>query len=300
MTFFYKIKSALSATSSKLSGIFDFFSKKSIDKATEEEIEEILLSVDFGVDTTSKIISQLKAIKISSEDSQESYKHHLTSIIESIILPAQKPLNIIEKELNVILFCGVNGNGKTTTIGKLSAKFAASGKKVMIAACDTFRHAAVQQLEIWALRAGCAIVKADQNTDPASVAFQAASRAVKEGYDILLIDTAGRLQNQANLMGELAKIVKVLGKINPVYPHHKILTLDATTGQNALMQVVKFMEIVGVNGLIFTKLDGTAKAGALVGITDKFSLPIYFLGAGEQLDDIIEFNAKEFARSLLS
>ncbi len=299
MSIFSRVKQALSKTSSGLAKITEIFTKKSIDNESIEDFEEIMLSVDFGVSTTDKIISELKVSKFVKEASATEFKDNLVEILVGILEKAEKPLEIVNDKMNIILFCGVNGNGKTTTIGKLANLYKKEGKKVVIAACDTFRSAAVQQLRIWADRANCTIIEGEHEADPASVAYKAVEEAQKIKADIVIIDTAGRLQNQHNLMSELSKIIKVIKKHDPSAPHSTILTLDATTGQNAFNQVEKFKEFANITGIIFTKLDGTAKGGAIVGIVDKYNIPIYYISVGEKIDDLVEFNAESFAKALV-
>ncbi len=300
MSIFSKIKQALTKTSTTISKVGEIFTKKSIDRELIEEFEEIMLSVDFGVSTTNKIVSKLKSVKFSKEDSKEEFKDSLIEILAEILEKAENPIEIIDNKMNVILFCGVNGNGKTTTIGKLANIYKIKGKKVVVAACDTFRSAAAHQLKIWAERASCTIIEGENEADPASVAYKAIEEAQKIHADIVIIDTAGRLQNQHNLMDELSKIIRVIRKHDFSAPHHIILTLDATTGQNAFSQVEKFSEFAEISGIIFTKLDGTAKGGAIVGIVDKYNIPIHYISVGEKIDDLVEFDAKSFAKALVT
>lgn len=300
MGFFDKIKSALTKTSSNLSKIGDIFTKKGVTAESLEDFEEILLAADFGIETTNFILDKIKSIKFSKEEGIEEFKAALSKIIEEMLLPAEQKIEIKDGKLNILFFCGVNGNGKTTTIGKLANLYKKQGKKVVVAACDTFRSAAVDQLRIWCERAGCNMIEGEKEADPASVAFKAIENAKTSSADILIIDTAGRLQNHSNLMDELSKILKVIKKADPAAPHYTILTLDASTGQNAFGQVEKFKEIAGITGVIFTKLDGTAKGGTIVGITNKHKLPIYYISVGEQIEDLAEFDAKIFASSLLA
>ncbi|MDX1917151.1 MAG: signal recognition particle-docking protein FtsY [Rickettsiaceae bacterium] len=301
MSFFSSLKSALSKTASAISSIGTIFTKKTIDLAAKETLEEILLSADFGFNTTEKIIRELKDCKFDNKDSQLEFKNKLQEIIFQILNKNQKKLPLAEGELNIILFCGVNGNGKTTSIGKLANFYKKQNKKVLLAACDTFRSAAIEQLEVWGQRSGCFVVKGPQKSDPASVAYKAVTDALEGAYDVLIIDTAGRLQNNQNLMSELTKINNVVKKAyNQKDKINIILTLDATTGQNASIQVEKFSEIAEISGLIFTKIDGSAKGGAIVGICDKYNLPVFFLCSGEGLEDIFEFGAEEFSKALIA
>lgn len=299
MRWFSKLKQVLSKTSSQISStINDIVKKKKLDASDIEHLEELLLMADIGVETTSEITSNIKNIKFDEDHSGEEIKETLAGIIAESILPYQKQIDL-KDGLNVILVCGVNGNGKTTTIGKLANFYTVQGKKVSIAACDTFRAAAIEQISYWAERAGCKIVKGAENSDPATVAYIAAKQALESGDDILFIDTAGRLHNNKNLMEELAKITKVISKLEISAPHHTLLVLDATTGQNAFSQLNHFMEICKVTGLIVTKLDGTAKGGIVIGLCKKFKLPVHFIAIGEQMDDLKPFEAVSFSKALL-
>ena len=230
--------------------------------------------------------------------SVDEIKQFLATEIARVMEPVARPLPIYSKRPQVVLVVGVNGSGKTTTIGKLASQFRAAGKKVVIAAGDTFRAAAVEQLQVWGDRAGVPVLTAPEGSDPASLAFDAMTKAQEDGADLLLIDTAGRLQNRADLMEELAKIVRVIRKKDETAPHNTLLVLDATTGQNALSQVETFRKISDVSGLVMTKLDGTAKGGVLVALADKFGLPIHAIGVGEQIDDLAPFDPDEFAAAL--
>ena len=255
---------------------------------------------DLGATTSSTVIENLAKNKFDKEITAEEIKSELSGVIEEILQNVAVPLKIeSEYKPQVILVCGVNGAGKTTTIGKLSSKWKKEGKSVMIAACDTFRAAAVEQLEVWANRSGCEIVKGKEASDPASVAYSAYQKAKDENYDILVIDTAGRLQNKKNLMEQLSKIVKVIKKIDDSAPHNSLIVLDATTGQNANSQVKIFGDMVDLNGIIVTKLDGTAKGGVVVSLARQFEIPIHAVGVGEGIDDLNTFEAKSFADSLV-
>jgi fused signal recognition particle receptor len=301
MSIFSKLKEALVKTSSKIStGVDHIFFKKKLDIATLEELEELLISADISVAVSSSITAKLKSIKFDKEISPELIKDRLAEFIGETLLINHKPLILNNKGLNVIFVCGVNGNGKTTTIGKLSAKYINEGKKVAVAACDTFRAAAVEQLAKWTSKTGALLIKGDEMADPASVAYKAVTESLANEIDILFIDTAGRLHNYKNLMDELAKIVRVIRKVDESAPHHSILVIDATIGQNAYNQVEEFSAIAGIDGLIVTKLDGTAKAGVVVGVSQKFALPIYFIGVGEKTEDIREFDPEAFAKALIS
>jgi fused signal recognition particle receptor len=269
-----------------------------LDDAMLESLEELLITADMGVETALKLSARLAEGRFGKRVSTAEIKAALAAEIAAILDPVARPLPLYAKRPQVVLVVGVNGSGKTTTIGKLAAQFKAAGKSVVIAAGDTFRAAAVEQLQIWGERAGVPVMTAPQGSDPASLAFDAMARAEAEGADILLIDTAGRLQNRADLMEELAKIVRVIRKRDPQAPHNTVLVLDATTGQNALSQVEIFQKIADVSGLVMTKLDGTAKGGILVALADRFGLPIHAIGIGEKIDDLAPFEPRDFARAL--
>ena len=252
-----------------------------------------------GAHTVAAIMESFRKKKFAAETTVEEVQNALATSIEEILSQNQKEFTLDDDRLNIILVCGVNGNGKTTTIGKLAALYKERGKRVMVAACDTFRAAAIGQLEVWTERAGVEIIKGADNSDPASVAYAAVEVALKKNADILFIDTAGRLHNQHNLMSELSKIVRSVEKIAGFAPQHSLLVLDATTGQNALTQVEQFKSIANVNGLIITKLDGTAKAGVVVALSEKFKIPVYFIGLGEGIEDLKEFSTADFAKALV-
>jgi fused signal recognition particle receptor len=253
-----------------------------------------------GVKLAAELTQHLSAQRFGKDITPQEVREFLAGEIETILAPLAKPL-VLDASLkpSVIMMVGVNGNGKTTTIGKLAAQYKAEGKSVMLAAADTFRAAAVEQLQVWGERSGTPVVTGAFESDPASVAFAALERARAEKIDVLMIDTAGRLQNKANLMAELQKIAKVLKKLDESAPHYVVQVLDATTGQNALSQVQAFKEIAEVTGLVITKLDGTAKGGVVVGLAKQAALPIYAIGVGEGIDDLNTFSAKDFARHLM-
>jgi len=310
ISIFSKLKQSLSKTSGKISENIDkIFYKKKLDAGTLEELEELLISSDMGVLVVTKIIKEFKAAKfdkaivdkavVDKEIDSEEVKESLAKLIEEQLSKSEIPFTLNENKLNVILVCGVNGAGKTTTIGKLAAMYSAQGKKVAVAACDTFRAAAINQLSSWATKADALLITGEESADPASVAYKAMEESVKQNVDILFIDTAGRLHNKKNLMDELAKIVKVIKKIDDGVPTHSILVIDAITGQNTYNQVEHFNDATNLTGLIVTKLDGSAKAGVIVGVVQKFSLPIYFIGIGEKIEDLKTFNRHDFARSLV-
>ncbi|WP_374424492.1 signal recognition particle-docking protein FtsY [Paracoccus sp. (in: a-proteobacteria)] len=264
-----------------------------------EELEEMLIQADMGVETALRVTANIAEGRLGRRISATELKELLAGEIARIMTPVAKPLPIYPKRPQVVLVVGVNGSGKTTTIGKLASQFKAAGKNVVIAAGDTFRAAAVEQLQVWGRRAGVPVMTAPEGSDPASLAFDAMTRAEAEGADLLMIDTAGRLQNRQDLMEELAKIVRVIRKKDPSAPHNTLLVLDATTGQNALSQVETFQKLADVSGLVMTKLDGTARGGVLVALADRFGLPIHAIGVGEQIDDLDAFDARDFARALV-
>jgi fused signal recognition particle receptor len=263
-----------------------------------ESLEELLIQADMGVDTALKVTARIAEGRFGRRVGATEIRELLAREIARILDPVARPMPVYPRRPQVVLVVGVNGSGKTTTIGKLASQFRAADKSVVIAAGDTFRAAAVEQLQIWGQRAGVPVMTAAQGSDPASLAFDAMARAEAEGADLLLIDTAGRLQNREDLMQELAKIVRVIRKRDPDAPHNTLLVLDATTGQNALSQVEIFRKIADVTGLVMTKLDGTAKGGVLVALADRFGLPIHAIGVGENIDDLQPFDPDEFGRAL--
>ena len=272
--------------------------KRKFDDEMLEQLEELLIASDMGVETAMRVAANMAQGNLGRRFSTAEIKKLLADEIEQIMMNVAQPLPIYPKQPQVVLVVGVNGSGKTTTIGKLASQFKEAGKNVVIAAGDTFRAAAVEQLQIWGDRANVPVLVAPEGSDPASLAFDALERAQQDKADLLMIDTAGRLQNRTDLMEELAKIVRVLKKKDPEAPQNTILVLDATTGQNAISQVETFREIAEVSGLIMTKLDGTAKGGVLVALADKFGLPIHAIGVGEQIDDLAPFDPAEFAQAL--
>ena len=264
-----------------------------------ESLEEVLIAADMGVDTAARVAANIAEGRMGRRISTPELKDALADEVARIMTPVARPMPIYPKRPQVVLVVGVNGSGKTTTIGKLASQFKAAGKSVVIAAGDTFRAAAVEQLQVWGKRAGVPVLTAPEGSDPASLAFDALTQAEAEGADLLLIDTAGRLQNRADLMEELAKIVRVIRKKDPSAPHNTLLVLDATTGQNAVTQVEIFRKIADVSGLVMTKLDGTAKGGVLVSLADRFGLPIHAIGVGETIEDLAPFDPEDFARALV-
>nr|WP_234967392.1 signal recognition particle-docking protein FtsY [Octadecabacter temperatus] len=272
--------------------------RRELDDDMLERLEELLISADMGVDTALRVTSNMAEGRFGKRLSTQEIKELLAGEITRIMEPVARPMPLYPTKPQVVLVVGVNGSGKTTTIGKLASQFQAAGKKVVIAAGDTFRAAAVEQLQVWGDRAGVPVLTAPEGSDPASLAFEAMEQAARDGADLLMIDTAGRLQNRSDLMEELQKIVRVIRKKDPDAPHNTLLVLDATTGQNALSQVKTFQELADVSGLVMTKLDGTAKGGVLVALADKFGLPIHAIGVGEQIDDLAPFDPEEFAAAL--
>jgi len=295
-----RLRQGLSRTSAQLtSQIASLFTKRKLDEETLQDLEDLLIQADLGLETALRITDTLSSERYGKDVSGEDVSRIMAGEITKVLAPVAKPLELdLSHKPHVILVVGVNGTGKTTTIGKLAAKLSRSGLKVMLAAGDTFRAAAIEQLHIWANRTGADIVSSKLGADAAGLAFEAYEKARASGHDVLIIDTAGRLQNKVELMAELEKIVRVLGKLDPDAPHTVLQTLDATTGQNALNQVEIFRNIAGVSGLVMTKLDGTARGGILVAISAKHRLPIYFIGVGEGIDDLEPFNAQDFAEAI--
>ena len=273
--------------------------RRVLDDAMLESLEEVLIQADLGPETAVRVTANIAEGRFGKKVSTGELKAALAAEVARIMAPVARPLPLYPQKPQVVLVVGVNGSGKTTTIGKLASQFKAAGKKVVIAAGDTFRAAAVDQLKVWGERAGVPVLTAPEGSDPASLAFDALTKARAEGADLLMIDTAGRLQNRADLMEELAKIVRVIRKVDASAPHNTLLVLDATTGQNAITQVEIFRKIADVSGLVMTKLDGTAKGGVLVALADRFGLPIHAIGVGEQIDDLSPFDPEDFARALV-
>ena len=298
---FARLKAGLSRSSGKIGeGIGAIFTKRKLDDAALEELEELLISADLGVATAAKLTADLAKEKFDKEVSPDEVRGALAEDIAGILEPVAQPLSPDPaRRPHVVLVVGVNGSGKTTTIGKLATHYTREERKVLIAAGDTFRAAAIEQLQIWGERAGCPVVAKDPGADAAGLAYEALEQARAEGHDLLLIDTAGRLHNKADLMAELQKIIRVLRKIEPSAPHDCLLVLDATTGQNAISQVGTFKELVAVTGLVVTKLDGSAKGGVLVALAEKHGLPVHAIGVGEGAEDLRPFAARDFARSLM-
>ena len=298
-----RLTKGLSKSSNKIGqSIGDIFTKRKLDDEALEELEDLLITADIGPKVSAKLVHELSQEKFDKEVESAEVQEALAQSIEDILTPVAQKMALHKPENGpfVMLVCGVNGAGKTTTIGKLAHEYhIKQHKKVMIAAGDTFRAAAVEQLDVWAQRAHVPLVKKDIGADAAAVAFEAVEKAKADGVELLMIDTAGRLQNKANLMAELEKIVRVIKKQDETAPHAVLLVLDATTGQNAHSQVQKFKEVIDVTGLIVTKLDGSAKGGVVVSLAEEFALPIYAVGVGEKIEDLSPFEAKDFAKALV-
>ena len=296
-----RLRSGLSRSSSKIAGgIRDLFVKRKLDQASLDDLEALLIGADLGVTTAAKLTAALAKDRFEKEVSPQEVQSILADQITQILAPHATPLAIDpDKKPFVVLVCGVNGSGKTTTIAKLAKMFSDQKRKTLLVAGDTFRAAAIEQLQVWGQRVGAPVIAAQQGSDAASLAFDALDRARKESVDVLLIDTAGRLHNKADLMAELGKIIRVLRKLDASAPHACLLVLDATVGQNAHAQVEAFKEMTQVTGLIMTKLDGTARGGVVVALAEKFGLPIHAVGVGEGMDDLRPFEARAFARGLM-
>lgn len=302
MSWFQRLKAGLAKTTARLTGGLSalFTGKRRLDQDTLDEIEEVLIASDLGPATAAKLIASLAASRFDREVEEREIREAFAEDIAAMLEPVAKPLLVrSDVKPHVILVVGVNGSGKTTTIGKLAREFRGQGKSVMLAAGDTFRAAAIEQLKIWGERVGAPVIAKTQGADAAALAFEALDAAKAEGVDVLLIDTAGRLHNKADLMAELEKVVRVIRKKDPDAPHDTVLVLDSTTGQNALSQVKIFRDLVKITGLVLTKLDGTAKGGVVVALAEAHGLPVHAIGVGEGADDLKPFAARDFARSLM-
>jgi fused signal recognition particle receptor len=294
-----KLSSGLKRSSGSLgTAITGLVSKRRLDNASLDAVEEAMIAADLGLPTAARISDVIGQGRYSQNLDAEGLKSIIAEEVEKVLIPVAKPLKIEGAKPFVILVAGVNGSGKTTTIGKLASKFAQEGRKVMLAAGDTFRAAAIEQLKIWGGRVGAKVIAREQGADAAGIAFDAVTTARAEGVDVLLIDTAGRLQNRTELMEELEKIIRVMKKVDATAPHAVLLVLDATVGQNAISQVEAFGKSANVTGLVMTKLDGTARGGILVAIAEKFKMPVHFIGVGEGVDDLQPFTARDFARAM--
>lgn len=300
MSLWSRLKSGLSRSSDALgSSLSGLMGGKKLSPETLGELEDALIMADLGVATAATITENLRARRDLAELDDAALRAALAQEISALLQPVEKSFALPDGLPSVILLAGVNGAGKTTTIGKLAKKFQAEGKSVILAACDTFRAAAAEQLQVWGARANVPVISGAPGADAAGLAFQALEQARAEKIDILMVDTAGRLQSNDNLMAELGKIIRVVKKLDETAPHESLLVLDATTGQNAIAQAEAFLAAAETTGLIMTKLDGTARGGGLVAIAQKLALPIYFIGVGEQADDLQSFGADNFARALV-
>jgi fused signal recognition particle receptor len=295
-----RLSDGLKRTSSSLgTAVADLVTKRKLDRAMLDDIEDVLLRADLGSEVAGRISAAVGEGRYDKAISADEVKAVVATEVEKVLARVAKPLTIDgAKKPFVVLVIGVNGSGKTTTIGKLASRFRAEGRKVMLAAGDTFRAAALEQLKIWGERTGAPVIARGHGADAAGLAFDALAAAKADGIDVLLIDTAGRLQNKAELMNELEKVVRVMKKVDAEAPHAVLLVLDATVGQNALSQVDAFLKTAGVTGLVMTKLDGTARGGILVALSEKFGLPVHFIGVGEGVDDLAPFTAKDFAQAI--
>lgn len=300
ISFWKRLTGGLSRTASRLGNGITNLGRRRLDTDTLQALEDLLIEADVGAETAAHIIAGLRKARVEGELDGDEIKTLLAAEIEKILVVAEKPFSVdAAKKPFVALGVGVNGSGKTTTLGKLAARLKAENHRVMLAAADTFRAAAIDQLIIWGQRVDAPVIGKAPGADPAGVAFEALERARGEKIDVLLIDTAGRLQNKTALMDELEKITRVLKKLDPSAPHAVLLVLDATVGQNAILQVETFAKVAEVTGLVLTKLDGTAKGGILVAIAARFGLPVHFIGIGENIDDLAPFDAKAFSRALV-
>jgi len=300
LSWWKRLSQGLGRTASQIgSGITAIFTTRKLDADTLQDLEDVLIQADLGVEVSSRIVDAIGKGRFDKQIAPEEIKAALAGEVEKVLAPVAQPL-VLDAGTKpfVLLMVGVNGSGKTTTIGKLAAKFRDDGKSVMLAAGDTFRAAAIEQLKVWAERTGAGFVARAQGADAAGLAFDALTEARANGTDVLLVDTAGRLQNKQGLMDELAKIVRVMKKVDESAPHAVLLVLDATVGQNAISQVEAFRQIAGVTGLVMTKLDGTARGGILVALSEKFGLPVHFIGVGESVEDLEPFAAADFARAI--
>ncbi|PHZ84468.1 signal recognition particle-docking protein FtsY [Paremcibacter congregatus] len=298
---FSRLKSGLKRSTSALSGgIADIFTKKKLTAATLEELEDLLIMSDLGVTVSRAVCETIGKDRFDKQISSEEVQQALAAQVADILRPVAQPLVIDgTHQPHIILMVGVNGSGKTTTIGKMAKKFQQDGKSVMLAAGDTFRAAAIEQLQVWGARNKVPVISGKVGADAAGLAFEAIEKARAEKVDVLMIDTAGRLQNKSHLMEELSKIIRVIKKQDATAPHNTLLVLDATTGQNAVLQAQVFQEAADVSGLIMTKLDGTARGGVLVACAEKYKLPIHAIGVGESIDDLQPFDADEFSKMLV-
>ena len=301
MNWFKRLTGGLNKTASGIkNSIGSIFKGNKLDVTKLESLEDQLISCDIGIDVSEKLVKKLKSENLKSDASQDEILLKLSKSIEEILSPVSKSLEINENHKpHVIVLVGVNGTGKTTTAGKMAAQFKNQGKTVLLSACDTFRAAAIEQLEVWADRAGVEIVSAEKGSDPAALAYKSLVKAIDEKTDVLIVDTAGRLQVKSELMEELKKIIRVLGKNIDGSPHDRVIVLDGATGQNAHSQVTEFSKAVDISGMIVTKLDGSAKGGIVVSLAENFGIPIHSVGVGESLEDLDQFDAEEYSRAIV-
>ncbi len=301
MNWFKRLTGGLNKTASGIkNSIGSIFKGNKLDVTKLESLEDQLISCDIGIDVSEKLVKKLKSENLKSDASQDEILLKLSKSIEEILSPVSKSLEINENHKpHVIVLVGVNGTGKTTTAGKMAAQFKKQGKTVLLSACDTFRAAAIEQLEVWADRAEVEIVSAEKGSDPAALAYKSLVKAIDEKIDVLIVDTAGRLQVKSELMEELKKIIRVLGKNLDGSPHDRVIVLDGATGQNAHSQVTEFSKAVDISGMIVTKLDGSAKGGIVVSLAENFGIPIHSVGVGESLEDLDQFNAEEYSRAIV-
>ena len=301
MNWFKRLTGGLNKTASGIKiSIGSIFKGNKLDVTKLESLEDQLISCDIGIDVSEKLVKKLKSENLKSDASQDEILLKLSKSIEEILSPVSKSLEINQNHKpHVIVLVGVNGTGKTTTAGKMAAQFKNQGKTVLLSACDTFRAAAIEQLEVWADRAGVEIVSAEKGSDPAALAYKSLVKAIDEKIDVLIVDTAGRLQVKSELMEELKKIIRVLGKNLDGSPHDRVIVLDGATGQNAHSQVTEFSKAVDISGMIVTKLDGSAKGGIVVSLAENFGIPIHSVGVGESLEDLDQFNAEEYSRAIV-
>ena len=297
--FFSRLAAGLQRTSSKLTeSVSAVFTKRKLDNEALEELEELLIAADLGTAAAMRVTDRLRKDRFDKEVTDLEVREALADVVAETLAPLETPLNLEGDSPRVVLFVGVNGSGKTTTLGKIAVKLKRQGRKPLLVACDTFRAAAIEQVSVWAERAQSPVVTREIGSDAAGLAYDGLAQAQRDGQDVVLIDTAGRLQNKTELMDELRKIVRVIAKKIPDAPHEVLLVLDGTVGSNAVSQAEAFIEASGVTGVIMTKLDGTAKGGALVQVAEKFQLPIHYIGIGEGEEDLQVFNAKAFARAI--
>ena len=301
MNWFKRLTGGLNKTASGIkNSIGSIFKGNKLDVTKLESLEDQLISCDIGIDVSEKLVKKLKSENLKSDASQDEILLKLSKSIEEILSPVSKSLEINENHKpHVIVLVGVNGTGKTTTAGKMAAQFKNQGKTVLLSACDTFRAAVIEQLEVWADRAGVEIVSAEKGSDPAALAYKSLVKAIDEKIDVLIVDTAGRLQVKSELMEELKKIIRVLGKNLDGSPHDRVIVLDGATGQNAHSQVTEFSKAVDISGMIVTKLDGSAKGGIVVSLAENFGIPIHSVWVGESLEDLDQFNAEEYSRAIV-